>query len=273
MCLIAFAIDAAPGCPLLVAANRDEYLVRPTAALQRWPAGDGRELVAGRDLREGGTWMGVTPTGRVAWLTNVRQPDEARAARSRGELVARWLTSDLDAAGFAEQLEPAAHGGFNLVLGELQRGRWHWLSNRDPAQPHAPQTPRLHFSALGAGVHTLSNASLNTPWPKAQRLADAVRRALGDADPVAAGLADALTDTRIAADHELPASGVPIDIERLLSSPFVRMPQRGYGTRASTVLRWSADGRLQMDEWTHSHHDTRPSLTTASHRREQLTVA
>ena len=277
MCLIAFAIDAAPGCPLLVAANRDEYLARPTAALQRWRLDGGTEVVAGRDLREGGTWMGVTPAGRVAWLTNVRQAGEARALRSRGELVARWLATGTDAEGFAEGLDPSAHGGFNLVLGDLRRGRWHWLSNRDPQRPHAEQPPRLHLAPLAPGLHTLSNASLDTPWPKARRLADALRQALaepgGDGGAADGLLADALTDTRVADDDELPASGVPIEIERALSSPFVRMPQRDYGTRSSTVLRWHADGRLQVDEWTHAAPTARPSFAAAGHRRERLTVA
>lgn len=272
MCLIAFAIDAHADCPLLVAANRDEYLARPAAALQRWHLDDGTEVIGGRDLREGGTWMGLTPAGRVAWLTNVRQAGVERGERSRGELVARWLDAASDAEGFAASIGAADYGGFNLVIGDLRQRRWHWLSNRDPARPHDSAPARLHLAPLPPGLHTLSNASLNTPWPKARRLADALARALDDHARAQALLADALTDTRTVADAELPRSGVPIEFERALSSPFVHMPQRGYGTRCSSVLRWGADGRVQFDEWTHTERVLPPSLAAAAHRREQLTL-
>lgn len=272
MCLIAFAIDAHADCPLLVAANRDEYLARPAAALQRWQLDDGTEVIGGRDLREGGTWMGLTPSGRVAWLTNVRQPGVERGERSRGELVARWLGAASDAEGFAAGIGAAAYGGFNLVIGDLRQRRWHWLSNRDPSRPHDGTPAQLHLAPLPPGLHTLSNASLNTPWPKTRRLADALARALDDHARAQTLLTDALTDTRTADDAELPRSGVPIEFERALSSPFVHMPQRGYGTRCSSVLRWSADGRVQFDEWTHTVRVLPPSLAAAAHRREQLTL-
>lgn len=272
MCLIAFAIDAHAECPLLVAANRDEYLARPAAALQRWRLDDGTEVIAGRDLREGGTWMGLSPAGRVAWLTNVRKPGVERGERSRGELVARWLGGACDAEGFAAGIGAGDYGGFNLVVGDLRQRRWHWLSNCDPARPHEATPAQLHLAPVPAGLHTLSNASLNTPWPKARRLAAALAQALDDQARAEAVLADALTDTRTVADTDLPRSGVPLEFERALSSPFVRMLQRGYGTRCSSVLRWGADGRVQFDEWTHTVLAQPPSLAAASHRREQLTV-
>lgn len=272
MCLIAFAIGATPACPLLLAANRDEYLARPTAPLQRWRLDNGTEVIGGRDLREGGTWLGLTPAGRVAWLTNVRRPGAESGARSRGELVSRWLGSDADADAFADTLVMADYGGFNLVVGDLARGRWHWLSNCDPESPHEALPAQLHFAPLSSGLHTLSNASLNTPWPKTRRLATALGQAIEAPANADAVLAEALTDTGTARDTELPNSGVPIEIERALSSPFVRMPQRGYATRCSTVLRWTADGRVQMDEWTHAAlPDAPPRFATAQHRRESLT--
>ncbi len=272
MCLIAFAIDAHADCPLLVAANRDEYLERPAAALQRWRLDDGTEVIGGRDLREGGTWMGLTPTGRVAWLTNVRRASLERGERSRGELVARWLGSASDAEGFAGEIGAADYGGFNLVVGDLRRRRWHWLSNCDPQRPHEATPARLHLASVPPGLHTLSNASLNTPWPKARRLAEALARALDDHTRADALLAQALTDTRTVDDDALPRSGVPIEFERALSSPFVQMPQRGYGTRCSSVLRWGADGRVRFDEWTHTPPAQSPSLGAAGHRYEELTV-
>lgn len=272
MCLVAFAIDTAPGGPLLVAANRDEYHERPTAALQRWRLDDGTEVLGGRDLRDGGMWMGATAAGRVAWLTNVRQAQQERGARSRGELVTAWLQASGDTRGFLQALDPARYGGFNLVVGDLRTGGWTWLSNRDPACPHDPVPPRLHWSPLAPGIHTLSNASLDTPWPKSRRLARALAQALGEPDRLQHRLGEALTDLRLAEDSELPRSGVPIDVERALSSAFVRMPASAYGTRTSTLLRMNL-GRLDMDEWTHAPDADAPSLADAVHRRETLTVA
>ena len=273
MCLIAFAIDPAPGCRLLLAANRDEDHGRPTAPLHRWPLDNGAEVIAGRDLRDGGTWLGVGLQGRVALLTNVRQAQAARAPRSRGELVARWLAGDASLADLQRQIDPQAYGGFNLVVGDATRGHWTWLSNRDPLDPHSPQTPRLHTRTIGAGRHTLSNASLDTPWPKAQRLAaaldTAIERLEADTD-WQAPLTHALADTREAEAHALPGTGVPPALEQALSSPFVHLPQRGYGTRSSTVLHWHADGRLQIDEWTHDPAAPETRFDPATRRSAQL---
>lgn len=272
MCLIAFAINAAPGVPLLVAANRDEYWARPTAALHRWALDDGTPVIGGRDLREGGTWLGLSPAGRIAWLTNVRQPGAERRGRSRGELVARWLQSDADSTGFIDTLDPAAYAGFNLVVGDLRRGEWAWMGNRHPDAPHAEQAPERHWRAIGPGVHTLSNATLNTPWPKARRLAQALGEALNASDETPAPLGGALIDTTLASDAELPRTGVPDAVERVLSSPFVHWPDHAYGTRCSTVLRWDADGELRIDEWTHDGAAATPALSERAHRRERIKV-
>ncbi len=272
MCLIAFAIDAAPGVPLLVAANRDEYWARPTAALHRWTLDDGTPVIAGRDLRDGGTWLGLGPTGRIAWLTNVRQPGAEHRGRSRGELVARWLQSDTDSTGFVETLDPAAYAGFNLVVGDLRRGEWAWIGNRRPDAPHAEQAPERHWRAIGPGVHTLSNATLNTPWPKARRLAKALGDALDSRDEQAMPLTGALIDTTLAADAELPRTGVPNEVERVLSSPFVHWPDHAYGTRCSTLLRLGADGELRIDEWTHDGAAPTPALSAQAHRHERIRV-
>lgn len=280
MCLIAFALDADPGCPLLIAANRDEFLDRPTAALHRWTLADGTEIVAGRDLRDGGTWLGLNPQGRVAMLTNVRQSLAGPGSRSRGELVTRWLQGDVDEDRLADTIDPGAYGGFNLVVGDFHHHRWSWLSNRQPDVPHEPGAPVLHRKALGAGVYGLSNASLDTPWPKTQRLKRAVGEALaGLREPTATddwmlSLACTLADSAPAETGELPHTGVPDDMERALSSPFVRMPERAYGTRSSMVVsaRPAATGwAVHMDEWTHVHTEAAATLDSAQHRRETLT--
>lgn len=283
MCLIAFALHADPRCPLLIAANRDEFLDRPTEALHRWTLADGTEIVAGRDLRDGGTWLGLSPGGRVAMLTNVRQSQAGPGARSRGELVTRWLQGhgdDPHADQLAAAIDPGAYGGFNLVVGDFHGQRWTWLSNRHPDAPHEARSPELYRKSLAAGVYGLSNASLDTPWPKTQRLKQAVADALvGLRQPSATDdwlqpLARTLTDRAQAHAPELPHTGVPDDMERALSSPFVHMPERAYGTRSSLVVSARPGARsgweVRMDEWTHDHARLGGPFEAAPHRRETL---
>jgi uncharacterized protein with NRDE domain len=288
MCLIAFAIDAHAACPLLIAANRDEFFDRPTAGLHRWTLPSGTDVVAGRDLRDGGTWLGVSTGGRVAMLTNVRDGQPGSGRRSRGELPTRWLAGDLDLHGLQAGIAPADYGGFNLVVGDLHQGHWAWLGNRHPARPHEPDASQLYTQRLQPGVYGLSNATLSTPWPKTQRLTRALEASLDHAAQPEAGalwwasLQQALLDDQLAADGDLPRTGVDVDLERQLSSPFVRMPERGYGTRSSLVVRVQpqaqALGRWQvsLDEWTHAQAPTAPgAVHTAGaappvHRSETL---
>ena len=258
MCLIAFAIDAQPDRPLLLAGNRDEFFERPTEPLHRWTLPDGTGVIAGRDLRDGGTWLGMSETGRVAMLTNVRSANPGPGRRSRGELPTRWLQSGGAWDALLSDTAAADYGGFNLVVGDLATGFWAWVSNRDPARPHAEPTGGLHHRRLPPGVYGLSNAALDTPWPKTLRLKRALDQALADGadgteapSPLVAALAD--RDTRPAS--ELPATGVPADLERALSSPFVDMADRGYGTRSSLLLsvaRRDQGFSADFTEWTHT---------------------
>ncbi len=262
MCLIAFAIDAAPDCPLLIAANRDEFFDRPTAALHRWATDDEAGIWAGRDLRDGGTWLGVSESGRVAMLTNVRSAQAGPGARSRGELVTRWLRQDGSVASLVQDIDPAAYGGFNLVVGDLRKGDWCWIGNRSPQEPHRDIAPaRLHQRTLGPGIYGLSNAVLDTPWPKTRRLKEAVAQALARPGDWMEPLSEVLAEDTPAPTHELPSTGVPLDLESSLSSPFVRLPARGYGTRSSLVLRvWSEAPahRVELHEWTHTPQGWNP---------------
>jgi uncharacterized protein with NRDE domain len=245
MCLAAFALNAHPRFPLVIAANRDEFFARAAAPMAWWQAG-GVELLAGRDLSAGGTWFGLTTTGRLALLTNVREPGRQIVdAPSRGALVVDWLTSRLDAPDFAASLRPG-YNGFNLVTADLVQDRWHWLSNR-----------AVEPQALAAGIHALSNAALDTPWPKATGLKRALARALDgatSAEVLAGELLAALADTTITPDAELPDTGVGLARERLLSPRFVRMPDPArpdvalYGTRCSTVLVREAGGATTLVE-------------------------
>lgn len=233
MCLAALAIDAHPRFPLVIAANRDEYFARAAAPMAWWQAG-GVELLAGRDLEAGGTWFGLSRTGRLALLTNVREPGRQQPqAPSRGALVLDWLASARDGPAFAAGLAPG-YNGFNLLTADLAHQRWHWVSNRVDGP-----------TALRPGLHALSNAALDTPWPKTVGLKTALADALElatSSDALVNRLLQALADRTPAPDAQLPDTGVGLARERLLSPRFVHLadPARPglavYGTRCSTVL-------------------------------------
>lgn len=244
MCLIAFAIQASARWPLVIAANRDEFFDRPTLPLSRWQAASGRTILSGRDLRAGGTWMGMADNGRVAFLTNVRQAVAGNAALSRGELVMRWLDGDADAATLMAQTDPADYGGFNLVVGNVKDCGWTWLSNRsfglnsEGAISGRAQSDGWQFRHLEPGIYGLSNAALDTPWPKTLVLKTALSKALEapDQEAIQTGLWTALASRQRMAPDGLPDTGLPIPLEEVLSSAFVEDPSRAYGTRCSTLL-------------------------------------
>ena len=246
MCLIAFAIGAHPRWPLLIAANRDEYFDRPTLPLQRWHTAAGQTLISGRDQRAGGTWLGLSTTGRVAMLTNVREPGMAPGARSRGELPLAWLESRQSAEDFLEGLDAQAYSGFNLVIGELAGEHWHWLSNRQPG-PEGVRAGRQH-ERLGRGVYGLSNAFLNTPWPKTVRLRETLAQTLKQAQQgplVREQLWQALANRDQPAEDLLPHTGVPWSSEKELSTALVRFPDGRYGTRSSMLVLAEVQGSGQ----------------------------
>jgi uncharacterized protein with NRDE domain len=251
MCLIALAIGASPHWPLVLASNRDEYLDRPTLPLQHWQGPRGAALLSGRDLEAGGTWLGVSQSGRVAMLTNVREPGMRAGARSRGGLPLAWLEGDQDAARFLAGLDAQAYSGFNLVFGHLHSAGWHWVSNR--CMGSSGIEPGWQERALGPGIYGLSNAFLDTPWPKTRRLSQALLASLG-AQLDEETLWQALADASPAAQAELPATGVPAEAERQLSSAWVRFADGRYGTRSSTLLSARASGqgmavRMQEKTW------------------------
>lgn len=230
MCLIALAIDQHRRFPLVVAANRDEFFARPTARLAWWqPEHGGPQVLSGRDLQAGGTWMGLTAEGRLAMLTNIRRPGANDAgAPSRGAIVPLWLRGHLPADRFWMQVALSGHNPFNLVAADFRHGDCWWASS-DMASPRR----------LDRGLYGLSNAALDTPWPKVQALKAQVREALAEADSVQAlstRLFAALADRRIADDTSLPHTGIGLERERGLSAAFIRLPEMGYGTRCSTLL-------------------------------------
>ncbi|UCJ17860.1 NRDE family protein [Pseudomonas sp. MM211] len=231
MCLIVLAWRPGHALPLLVAANRDEFYARPTAALAEWPETPG--LIAGRDLQAGGTWLGIGPGGRFAALTNIRDPRAVQGSRSRGELPLRFLQGYLGPEAFLDKLRSEAddYSGFNLLVGDRQQ-LWHFNSQNRRAK------------ALPSGIHGISNADLDTPWPKLQRAKAALVDALETLDEEA--LFALLANTAKPEDAALPDTGVGLDTERLLASVFIA--SANYGTRASTLLFSHADGARQLIE-------------------------
>src|ERR1700752_4687813 len=230
MCLAALAIDAHPRFPLVLAANRDEAFARPAAPLDWWVDEAGaQEILGGRDLSAGGTWLGLSRAGRIAFVTNVRNPaDRNLAAPSRGSIVPLWLRGDLSMNAFWAEVNGGGFNGFNLIAGDLLRREFFWGSNRAAG-------PRL----LERGVHGVSNALLDTPWPKVRQLTQRLGEALQSAastDALAESLLAALADRTEAPDDDLPDTGVGLELERRLSPAFISSPDGLYGTRCSTVI-------------------------------------
>jgi uncharacterized protein with NRDE domain len=231
MCLIVFAWRPSHAYPLIVAANRDEFYARPTQPLAQWA--DAPQVYAGRDLEAGGTWLGINADGRFAALTNIRNPALPLGQRSRGELVARFLSANESIESYLADVASRAdeYGGFNLLVGN--RDQLYYLSS---ASPESRQ--------LDEGVYGLSNAGLDTPWPKVKKASAALATQLDAPDPLA--LMALLSDPEPAPTAELPDTGVSLATETLLSSLFIASPN--YGTRASTVLIVNADGSRQFVE-------------------------
>jgi uncharacterized protein with NRDE domain len=232
MCLIAIAWQAHAAFPLVVAANRDEWRDRPAIPAAWWPDHPG--LLAGRDLQAGGTWMGITRTGRFAAVTNFRDPSDRRStARSRGMLLTEFLLGDEPPEAYLHTIaaRSAEYNGFNLLVGD---GRsLLYFGSREGA-----------VRAVAPGVHALSNHLLDEPWPKVTKARAALRAALGDGDEPLFAM---LSDSTPAGDSELPETGVGLDWERRLSP--VLITGEGYGTRTSTVLRCAA-GAARFEERT-----------------------
>lgn len=224
MCLIAFDWRPGSSTPLRLWANRDEFYARPTEPLHRWDNG----LWAGRDLQAGGTWLGLSERGAWAALTNVREPGTPPGPRSRGELITEFLLSDLTPRAFFQQWSPEDYSGVNLLLGygdQLVFG-----SNRSGES-------RL----LGPGRYGLSNASLDTPWPKLNRIKSLMEPAVASTDALAY-----LRDRQQPAEADLPNTGIGLEWERLLGTIFIQSPT--YGTRSSSVLTLTSDGRFDWLE-------------------------
>ena len=260
MCLLAVAWQVHPAYRLVVAANRDEFYARETEPAHHWPYHP--EVFAGRDVRAGGTWMGVTADGRFAALTNVRggvlaPEDGAPPPPSRGALVADYLTGEMSAATYVAGVAAMAeqYSGFNLLVAD--RDELWWCSNH--AQPQR----------LDPGVYGLSNASLDTPWPKTTAATVAMRAALSqpDAQSMEAALFAAMADRTLPPMEDVPRSDIPeseMSTERLQRLAACMVVTDDYGTRASSVVTIDQAGVVSMEERT---LDSTGDVTASRHWR------
>ena len=222
MCLIFISFQHHPKYKLIVAANRDEFYDRKTAAANYWS--DHPQILAGRDLEAGGTWLGLTTSGKISMLTNYRDPKNINPnAPSRGQLVSNYLESSISAEAYIQGIETdnKKYNGFNLIVGNPDE-LWYYSNYRNG------------ITKFTAGFYGISNHLLESPWPKVligkQRIAPALQQ--NDVDPEQ--LFEILYDDHVADDNQLPNTGLPLERERALSSMFIKTGN--YGSRCSTVV-------------------------------------
>jgi len=232
MCLVVLAFNVHPEQPLVVAANRDEFHARPTQNAAWWP--DQPDIVAGRDLQAGGTWLGLHRAGRFATITNFRDAKTGRGQlRSRGHLVTEFLLTELSPLDYLQSISPNDYAGFNLVVGD--REHLAYLSNRGGG-----------VRKLSAGVYGLSNATLDTPWEKVERsktkLDDMLRRGVANDTQ----LLRLLDDRQKGPVDEVKNDRLPFATAHAITAPFIVTPE--YGTRCSTVVRADREGGWQLLE-------------------------
>ncbi|MFZ3126670.1 MAG: NRDE family protein [Rhodoferax sp.] len=229
MCLIAWSWQPASRTPLVLLANRDEFYARPALPLHWWEAQDGAQdratVLAGKDLQAGGTWLGLSRSGRLAALTNYRTPLPARTdTPSRGELVAAFLACETDAETYLQTLARRAsdYNPFNLLV-------------FDGARLLGLESRNARIVPMPTGIGAVSNADFHTPWPKLTRLTTRLQAQVQQDTSDIPSLLDLLHDPARAPDTALPDTGVPRELERALSATFITTPH--YGTRACSVVR------------------------------------
>lgn len=255
MCLILFAYKAHPSYSLILAANRDEFYQRPSAVADFWE--DAPLVLAGRDLQEGGTWLGIDRAGRFAAITNYRDPASLKNnAPSRGVLVRSYLCGNQSPDAYLEKISRQAqlYNGFNLIAGD--RHELYAYSNRGAKQKLKP------------GIYGLSNHLLNTPWPKVTRGKKMLTAALAvKGAELESALFALLLDRKIPADDKLPDTGIGLEWERLLSSIFIASPV--YGTRSSTILLIGKNGRVRFAEKVYDNAQRQWVTSSFSYLRER----
>jgi uncharacterized protein with NRDE domain len=234
MCLLLLAYQIHPEYPLIIAANRDEFHNRPTASAAFWE--NTPTVLAGRDLQRKGTWLGMTRQGRIAMLTNYREPLKSPISPlSRGQLVSQFLCEHSSPTSYLQQCMNCAreYSGFNLIVGTV--GELYYYSNRGKG-----------LQAISPGIHGLSNHLLNTPWPKVEKGKKALQKLLASSSLSTEDLFALLYDQTPVPDSELPHTGVDIEWERLLAPLFIVSME--CGTRCSTVILVKNDGQVNFLE-------------------------
>lgn len=236
MCILFLAYRVHQNYPFILAANRDEMYARPTKSAHFWD--DDHSILAGLDLKQGGTWLGITKTGRFAALTNYRNPKENQEnKRSRGHIVKNFLTTDSDPYEYllSLQQERKRYAGFNVIVGE--REKIYYYSNVENEIKEIP-----------AGIHGLSNHLLNTPWPKVEKGKRKLQSLVEKNNVSPEALFQLLADKEKAPTEQLPNTGVPLAIEKQLSPIFIEMDR--YGTRSSMVILIDKYGMVSFWERT-----------------------
>lgn len=232
MCLVVLAFGVSDDCPVLLAANRDEFHARPSRGAHWWR--DAGDILAGRDLQAGGTWLGVHRSGRFATVTNYRDADApAHSVASRGRLVADFLAGRQTPLEYLQSIDTDAFAGFNLLVGDT--GNIAYLSNRGGG-----------LRELAPGIYGLSNATLDTPWEKVERSKSRLVRLLESQRLDDSALMDLLNDGDRGPASEVRDDRLPFDVAHAITAPFIVTPD--YGTRCSTVVRAESAGRWHFLE-------------------------
>jgi uncharacterized protein with NRDE domain len=236
MCLVVFAHNSHPNYKFIFAANRDEFYDRPTEQADFWK--EQPDLLAGKDLKAGGTWMGITKSGKFAAITNYRDLSNIKEdAPTRGLVVTDYLLGNLSSEDYYDSVKSDLldYNGFNLIFGDINN-LFYFSTHTDGLRK------------LEAGVHGLSNAVLDTPWPKVEKSKKHFLKLMGHEELHAWELLSLLGDTRKAKDKDLPDTGVGIEWEKVLSSVFIQSPQ--YGTRCSTAVLIDKEKNVRFAEKT-----------------------
>jgi uncharacterized protein with NRDE domain len=233
MCLIVFGYKTIPGYRLILAANRDEFYERPTRAARFWESDP--SLLAGKDLVAGGTWLGVHKNGRIAALTNYRKMNSHNPdARSRGHLATSFLQSRLPAEEFLSAIaDPENYNGFNLLAGDAQ-SFYHYSNITNHSTPIEP------------GIHGISNALMNTPWPKVEKAKQEFRNLMKSGSLHEEHLFRLLANSDTYPSDQLPETGLSSELEKAVSAIFIRT--QNYGSRCSTVVRIKENGDVRFTE-------------------------
>lgn len=237
MCVIFLAYQQHSEFPLILLANRDEFYERPTARAHFWE--DVPEIFAGRDLVFGGTWLGITKSGRFAAVTNYRDPFAPKGEVSRGDLVGNFLKTDDSVKKYLTKIKNKAtdYSGFNLIVGEMngQNNEIGYYSNRED-----------RIRILEKGIYGLSNQLLDTPWPKVKKGKDELAKLIETDEIKKDKLIEILSDKTLADDQDLPFTGIGYEREKLISAIFIETPM--YGTRSSSFVLSDKNFNITLDE-------------------------